>query len=136
MKDDTNTAVRSGDLVFDGRGLIPAIVQQHDTGEVLMLAWMDAEAVSRTLSTGRTWFWSRSREEYWCKGETSGNTQKVIEVRADCDADALLVIVDQAGVACHTGERSCFFRAVVADAASEDATGRASGGGSGGGPDE
>ncbi len=75
-----------------------------------MVAWMNAEAVDRTLATGRTWFWSRSRGEYWCKGETSGNAQRVVDVRVDCDADALLVLVDQTGVACHTGERSCFFR--------------------------
>lgn len=116
MNYGSTKVARPSDLVFDDRGLIPAIVQQHGTGEVLMLAWMDVEAVRRTLATGRTWFWSRSREEYWCKGETSGNTQRVIELRADCDSDALLAIVDQTGAACHTGERSCFFRAVVADA--------------------
>ncbi|HEY3318377.1 MAG TPA: phosphoribosyl-AMP cyclohydrolase [Coriobacteriia bacterium] len=99
------------ELKFDEGGLIPAIVQQHDTGEVLMLAWMDAEAVRRTCESGTTWFWSRSRQEYWNKGATSGNTQRVIGVRFDCDADTLLVLVDQgAGVACHTGERSCFYR--------------------------
>jgi phosphoribosyl-AMP cyclohydrolase len=98
------------ELKFDDRGLIPAVIQQHDTGEVLMVAWMDAEAVRRTLAEGRTWLWSRSRREYWCKGLTSGNTQRVIEVRTDCDADVVLVLVDQTGVACHTGERSCFFR--------------------------
>ena len=98
------------ELRFDDRGLIPAVIQQHDTGEVLMVAWMDAEAVRRTLQTGRTWLWSRSRQEYWCKGETSGNTQQVIEVRTDCDEDTILVLVDQTGVACHTGERTCFFR--------------------------
>jgi phosphoribosyl-AMP cyclohydrolase len=97
-------------LTFDDRGLIPAVIQQHDTGEVLMVAWMDAEAVRRTLAEGRTWLWSRSRQEYWCKGLTSGNTQRVIEMRTDCDSDVLLVKVDQTGVACHTGERSCFFR--------------------------
>jgi phosphoribosyl-AMP cyclohydrolase len=97
-------------LNFDDRGLIPAVIQQHDTGEVLMVAWMNAEAVRRTLAEGRTWLWSRSRQEYWCKGLTSGNTQRVLEVRTDCDADVLLVQVDQTGVACHTGERSCFFQ--------------------------
>ncbi|HET6498417.1 MAG TPA: phosphoribosyl-AMP cyclohydrolase [Coriobacteriia bacterium] len=102
-------------LRFDERGLIPAVIQQHDSGEVLMVAWMDAEAVRRTLAEGRTWLWSRSREEYWCKGLTSGNTQRVIEVRTDCDADVVLVLVDQTGVACHTGERTCFYR--VLDAA-------------------
>ncbi len=103
-------------LRFDDRGLIPAVIQQHDTGEVLMVAWMDAEAVRRTLAEGRTWLWSRSRQEHWCKGLTSGNTQRVIEVRTDCDADVVLVLVDQTGVACHTGERTCFFRVLeVAD---------------------
>jgi phosphoribosyl-AMP cyclohydrolase len=108
-RDDLKVA----DLAYNADGLIPAIVQQHDTGEVLMLAWMDDEAVARTCETGTTWFWSRSRQEYWNKGATSGNTQRVVEVRYDCDADALLVRVDQgAGVACHTGERSCFYRRI------------------------
>lgn len=101
-----------GDLKFGADGLICAVVQQHDTREILMVAWMNEESVRRTLATGRTWFWSRSRGEYWCKGETSGNTQQVIEVLVDCDVDALLVLVDQKGVACHTGERTCFFRAL------------------------
>ena len=91
-------------------GLVPAVVQQHDTGEVLMLGWMDDEALHRTLTTGRCTYWSRSRQEYWVKGETSGHVQWVKEVRLDCDADTLLVQVDQEGAACHTGERSCFFR--------------------------
>jgi phosphoribosyl-AMP cyclohydrolase len=101
-------------LRFDDRGLIPAIVQQHDTGEVLMMAWMNAATVSETLTLGETVFWSRSRAERWHKGATSGNTQRVVEVRADCDGDVLLVRVDQGadGVACHTGERSCFFTPV------------------------
>ena len=94
----------------DPAGLVAAVVQQHDTGEVLMLAWMDAEALHRTLTTGRATYWSRSREEYWVKGETSGNRQWVRGVRLDCDGDALLVLVDQEGPACHTGERSCFHR--------------------------
>lgn len=98
------------DVVYDDRGLAPAIVQDAATKEVLMLAWVDAEAVRRTLDSGTTWFWSRSRSEYWNKGATSGNTQKVVEVRYDCDADALLMIVHAAGPACHTGERSCFHR--------------------------
>lgn len=89
-------------------GLIPAIVQQHDTGEVLMLGWMDQEALARTLTEGRATYWSRSRQEYWLKGETSGHFQWVKEVRLDCDGDTLLVKVDQQGVACHTGDRSCF----------------------------
>jgi phosphoribosyl-AMP cyclohydrolase len=94
---------------FGPDGLVAAIVQEADTREVLMLAWMDAEALRRTLGSGRTWFWSRSRREYWCKGETSGDRQIVREVRYDCDGDALLVLVRQEGRgACHTGERSCF----------------------------
>ena len=92
----------------DANGLVPAIVQQHDTGEVLMLGWMDDEALHRTLSTGRSTFWSRSRQEYWVKGETSGHRQWVKEVRLDCDGDTLLVKVDQDGPACHTGDRTCF----------------------------
>ena len=98
------------DLVFDERGLLPAIVQDAKTKDVLMLAWVDEEAVRRTLDSGTTWFWSRSRQEYWNKGATSGNVQKVIEVRYDCDADAVLVLVDPAGPACHTGETTCFYR--------------------------
>ena len=89
-------------------GLVPAVVQQHDTGEVLMLGWMDDEALARTLTTGRATYWSRSRREYWVKGETSGHRQWVKEVRLDCDGDTLLVKVDQEGPACHTGERTCF----------------------------
>ncbi|MFD2092297.1 phosphoribosyl-AMP cyclohydrolase [Blastococcus deserti] len=98
----------------DPAGLVAAVVQQHDTREVLMLAWMDDEALRRTLTTGRATYWSRSRAEYWVKGETSGNRQWVREVRVDCDGDALLVLVDQEGAACHTGERSCFFRPLPA----------------------
>ena len=98
------------ELVFDERGLAPAVVQDATTGEVLMLAWVDAEAVRRTLATKTTWFWSRSRQEYWNKGATSGNTQSVVELRYDCDADALVMRVDPQGPACHTGERSCFYR--------------------------
>jgi phosphoribosyl-AMP cyclohydrolase len=90
------------------QGLVPAIVQQHDTGEVLMLGWMDDEALHRTLTTRRGTFWSRSRQEYWVKGETSGNRQHVVEVRLDCDGDTVLVKVDQEGPACHTGARTCF----------------------------
>jgi phosphoribosyl-AMP cyclohydrolase len=89
-------------------GLVPAIVQQHDTGEVLMLGWMDDEALHRTLTSGRATYWSRSRAAYWVKGETSGHVQWVKGVRLDCDGDALLVQVDQEGVACHTGDRTCF----------------------------
>ncbi len=95
-------------------GLLPAIVQQHDSGEVLMLAWMDDEALHRSLSTGRATYWSRSRQEYWVKGETSGNRQHVKEIRIDCDGDTLLVKVDQEGPACHTGTRTCFDDGVLA----------------------
>jgi phosphoribosyl-AMP cyclohydrolase len=89
-------------------GLVPAIAQQHDTGEVLMLAWMDDEALRRTLATGRATYWSRSRKEYWVKGETSGHVQRVVSVALDCDGDTILVTVDQTGPACHTGTRTCF----------------------------
>jgi phosphoribosyl-AMP cyclohydrolase len=102
----------AGLLRSDPAGLVAAVVQQHDTGEVLMLAWMDDEALRRTLTTGRATYWSRSRGEYWVKGETSGHRQWVREVRLDCDGDALLVLVDQEGPACHTGARSCFFREI------------------------
>ncbi len=96
---------------FGATGLVPAVVQDAADGAVLMLGYMDEEALRRTLGTGRTWFWSRSRQEYWCKGETSGDRQWVREVRYDCDGDTLLVIVDQDGHgACHTGARSCFYR--------------------------
>lgn len=98
---------------FGPDGLLPVIAQQWDTREVLMLAWMDAEALRRTLASGRATYWSRSRAEYWVKGETSGNTQAVKEVRVDCDADALLLLVDQSGPACHTGLRSCFDTGVL-----------------------
>jgi len=95
-------------LKRDAAGLVPAVVQQHDTGEVLMLGWMDDEALHRTLTTGRTTFWSRSRQTYWVKGETSGHRQHVRSVRLDCDGDTLLVSDDQEGPACHTGARTCF----------------------------
>ncbi len=101
------------DIVFNEQGLIPAVVQQVSSGEVLMLAWMDKEALCRTLTSGTTWFWSRSRQEYWNKGATSGNMQRVCGVLVDCDADTLLVEVDSPGPACHTGERSCFYRKLV-----------------------
>jgi phosphoribosyl-AMP cyclohydrolase len=95
-------------LKRDAAGLVVAVVQQHDTGEVLMVGWMDDEALHRTLTTGRATYWSRSRQRYWVKGETSGNVQHVRSVALDCDGDALLVRVDQVGPACHTGARSCF----------------------------
>jgi phosphoribosyl-AMP cyclohydrolase / phosphoribosyl-ATP pyrophosphohydrolase len=98
----------TGQIRFGMDGLAPAIVQDARTKELLMLAYVDAEALRRTLATRTTWFWSRSRKEYWNKGGTSGNTQAVVEVRYDCDADALLLLVDPAGPACHTGATSCF----------------------------
>jgi phosphoribosyl-AMP cyclohydrolase len=109
-------------LRFDDRGLIPAVVQQHDSGEVLMVAWMDLAALERTLALGETVFFSRSRGELWHKGATSGNTQQVHEIRLDCDGDTLLVLVDQGGdgVACHTGERSCFHRPLADPTPSEE----------------
>lgn len=97
-------------VVFDERGLAPAVVQDASTKEVLMLAYVDAESLRRTREDGTTWFWSRSRRRYWNKGATSGNFQKVVEVRYDCDADALLIMVEPQGPACHTGRRSCFHR--------------------------
>ena len=97
---------------FDERGLVPCVVQQQGTGEVLMMAWMNAESLSLTVSTGTTWLWSRSRQELWNKGATSGNVQHVKRLLFDCDADTLLVIVDSVGPACHTGHRSCFYREV------------------------
>lgn len=104
----SDVEARVASVQFDERGLVAAIIQQWDTNEVLMLAWMDAEALRRTLSSGRVTFWSRSREEYWRKGDTSGHVQYVREVRLDCDGDALLVKVEQVGAACHTGTRTCF----------------------------
>lgn len=100
---------------FDANGLIPAIAQDANSGEVLMLAWMNAEALRLTLETGRATYWSRSRQALWAKGETSGHTQRVVEARIDCDQDAILLRVEQSGPACHTGERSCFYRVIGAD---------------------
>jgi phosphoribosyl-AMP cyclohydrolase len=99
------------ELRFDEHGLVAALSQQHDTGEVLMLAWMNRRALEETLRTGMVHYWSRSRNALWRKGESSGQTQRLVELRVDCDGDALLLLVDQHGVACHTGRRSCFFRA-------------------------
>ena len=101
-------------LKRDEQGLVAAIIQQQDAGEVLMLGWMDDEALHRTLTTGRGTYWSRSRQEYWVKGETSGNPQHVVEVRLDCDGDTLLVLVDQTDGACHTGDRTCFDAGLIA----------------------
>ena len=100
---------------FDANGLIPAIVQDAETKEVLMMAYMNQEALNLTLSSGETWFWSRSRKELWHKGATSGNIQRVAEIRVDCDEDTLLVLVNPAGPACHTGEKSCFYRQLTMD---------------------
>jgi phosphoribosyl-AMP cyclohydrolase len=99
-------------LTYDDRGLIPVIAQDHGSGDVLMFAWMNAEAVTRTLASGDVTYWSRSRAAFWVKGETSGHRQRLVEMRVDCDRDCLLVIVDQTGPACHTGARSCFFTTV------------------------
>ena len=104
------TPIPAEDLRFDDRGLIPTVVQDAGNGEVLMVAWMNREAVERTVRDGRTWFFSRSRRELWAKGETSGHIQHVREILVDCDADTLVVRVDQVGAACHTGERTCFHR--------------------------
>jgi phosphoribosyl-AMP cyclohydrolase len=110
------TSLADTPVKFDSRGLVPAVVQQAGTGEVLMVAWMNEESLGLTLTTGTTWFWSRSRQELWNKGATSGNIQHVKRVLVDCDADTLLVEVDSPGPACHTGHRSCFFRELAAGA--------------------
>ncbi|HET6182960.1 MAG TPA: phosphoribosyl-AMP cyclohydrolase [Acetobacteraceae bacterium] len=112
-RETTSAPARLFDVLrFDAAGLIPALAQQHDTGEVLMLAWMNRAAVEETLATGRVCYFSRSRNTLWRKGETSGQVQHLKELRVDCDGDALLLLVDQEGVACHTGRRTCFYRAV------------------------
>ncbi|MEI6620344.1 MAG: phosphoribosyl-AMP cyclohydrolase [Actinomycetes bacterium] len=112
MTADQSVSLQS-QVVFNSDGLVPVIAQQYDTGEVLMLAWMNSEALRRTIDTGRATYWSRSRGEYWRKGDTSGHTQSVRAVRLDCDGDALLLEVDQVGPACHNGLRSCFDTLVV-----------------------
>lgn len=112
-------APAAANIRFDERGLVPAVVQQEGTGEVLMVAWMSGESLRLTLETGTTWFWSRSRRELWNKGATSGNVQRVRRVLVDCDADTLLVEVDSPGPACHTGHRSCFYRELAAAPAGE-----------------
>ena len=103
------------EITFTADGLVPAIAQQYDTGEVLMMAWMNAESVAETLETSQVCYWSRSRKSLWRKGETSGQVQKLVELRVDCDGDTLLLLVNQTGVACHTGRRNCFFRALRDD---------------------
>ena len=120
VTDPTTLDPRIADLLKrDEHGLVAAVVQQHDTLEVLMVGWMDDEALRRTLTEGRVTFWSRSRREYWRKGDTSGHVQRVKGVRLDCDGDALLVQVDQVGAACHTGDRTCFDARVLPAATSE-----------------
>ncbi|MGY6694963.1 MAG: phosphoribosyl-AMP cyclohydrolase [Roseinatronobacter sp.] len=99
-------------LRYDEKGLIPAIAQDHESGEVLMMAWMNAESVAKTLSTGRVTYWSRSRQSFWVKGESSGHTQTLVDFRVDCDRDCILLRVEQIGPACHTMRRSCFFTSV------------------------
>ena len=109
MADTIDTVLSA--LAFNADGLVAAIAQQHDTGDVLMMAWMNRDAVAETLRTGRVCYYSRSRGKLWRKGESSGQTQRLVDLRLDCDGDALLLLVDQTGVACHTGRRSCFYRA-------------------------
>jgi len=107
---DPDVALAS--ISFDSNGLVPAIAQQHDTGEVLMMAWMNRDAIVETLQSGRVCYWSRSRNKLWRKGESSGQTQQLMDFRIDCDGDTLLLLVNQLGVACHTGRRNCFFTSV------------------------
>ncbi len=102
-------------IAFDDRGLVPVIAQQHDSGEVLMMAWMNRQALAETLASGRVCYWSRSRGRLWRKGESSGQTQALVELRIDCDGDTLLLLVRQTGVACHTGRRACFYRRLEDD---------------------
>jgi phosphoribosyl-AMP cyclohydrolase len=102
-------------IEFNSDGLVPAIAQQHDSGEVLMLAWMNRAAIEETLASGAVCYWSRSRQRLWRKGESSGQTQRLVEFRIDCDGDTVLLLVDQKGVACHTGRHNCFFRALRGD---------------------
>jgi phosphoribosyl-AMP cyclohydrolase len=113
-RDDSDMATQTvlDQVRFDPNGLIPAIAQQHDTGEVLMLAWMNRDSLAETVATGRVCYYSRSRKALWRKGETSGQAQHLKELRIDCDGDTLLLLVDQQGVACHTGRRTCFYRAL------------------------
>ncbi|MDF1720124.1 MAG: phosphoribosyl-AMP cyclohydrolase [Minwuia sp.] len=105
-------ATLDADLLFNADGLIPAIAQQHDTGEILMMAWMNRASIQETLETGQVCYWSRSRQAFWRKGESSGHVQRLHELRYDCDGDTILLLVDQTGAACHTNRRSCFYRAV------------------------
>jgi phosphoribosyl-AMP cyclohydrolase len=107
-------------VAFDAAGLVPAIAQQHDSGELLMMAWMNRDALAETLASGRVCYWSRSRQALWRKGERSGQVQRLVELRIDCDGDTLLLRVEQTGVACHTGRRSCFYRTLRADGTLEE----------------
>jgi phosphoribosyl-AMP cyclohydrolase len=109
-------------LRFDAAGLIPAIAQSHDTGEVLMMAWMNAESLEATLREGRVVYWSRSRQSFWRKGDTSGHVQRLVEMRIDCDRDCVLLRVEQTGAACHTGRRSCFYTVVSHDGSTAEGT--------------
>jgi phosphoribosyl-AMP cyclohydrolase len=111
----TDLSLALAALKFNADGLIPAIAQQHDSGEVLMMAWMNREAAEETLRTGRVCYYSRSRQQLWRKGETSGQEQRLVDFRIDCDGDTVLLLVDQDGVACHTGRRSCFFTSARPD---------------------
>lgn len=113
---ETGIAATLDAIAWNADGLVPAIAQQHDSGEVLMMAWMSREAVAETLATGRVCYFSRSRKALWRKGESSGQVQTLVELRVDCDGDTLLLAVDQTGVACHTGRRSCFFRVARGEA--------------------
>lgn len=113
MQIDQAAAARFADeIAYNADGLVPAVAQQHDSGEVLMLAWMSRASVTETLTSGQVTYWSRSRQAMWRKGETSGHTQRLVECRLDCDNDTLLLLIDQTGPACHTNRRSCFYRAV------------------------
>jgi phosphoribosyl-AMP cyclohydrolase len=114
-------AVEALGLVFNNAGLIPAIAQSHDTGEVLMMAWMNRASIAATLAEGRVVYWSRSRQAFWRKGDTSGHVQRLVEMRVDCDRDCLLLLVEQTGAACHTGRRSCFFTAIAPDGGTHEA---------------
>jgi phosphoribosyl-AMP cyclohydrolase len=124
MRTQTAAALAAGErsaallaaITFNDDGLVPAIAQQHDSGEVLMLAWMNRKAIEETLASGAVCYWSRSRGRLWRKGETSGQTQRLVELRVDCDGDTVLLLVDQTGVACHTGRHNCFFRALRGNA--------------------
>ncbi|HJM48864.1 MAG TPA: phosphoribosyl-AMP cyclohydrolase [Alphaproteobacteria bacterium] len=112
MSTDISLKAALDAVSFDDQGLLPAIAQQHDSGEVLMMAWMNRAALEQTITSGRVHYWSRSRQRLWAKGESSGQVQALVEARLDCDGDTLLLLVDQTGVACHTGRRNCFFRAL------------------------